>query len=392
MLWTSSNTRGKFWEVNSFVSYNFRRNVMKKLGALPDRLLHQMIDSGFINGSSSNHVGPASFDLCVSNEMYRVNGMFQPRIGETIRHLLTRLDSQRHKLGMPFEREVVYLVRLNESLKLPHGVYGYCNPKSSTGRHDVHIRVLADGVPRYDAVTPSGFVGELWAVIIARSYPVIISSGEPLSQLRLFNADTRLSEEEIEIAFTKHGLLHTLDGESISYNDVKIRDNDGSIILTLDLKSEIAGYKCSGEQRILDFSKGKNTHDSESFFEQIKVCGDHVRLRRGEFYILSTAEAVRVPPTLACEMVPMDERSGEFRSHYAGFIDPGWGYGKEGDGKGRPLTLEVRPFEDLVMFDKHPIAKIKFERMSEVPDKHYDSKAVSNYCTQDGPKLAKHFK
>ena len=365
---------------------------MKKLGALPDRMLHQMLEAGFIKGSSPNHVGPASLDLCVSNEMYRVNGMFQPRIGENIRSLIDRLDTRRHKLGMPFERDVVYLVRLNETLKLLSGVYGYCNPKSSTGRHDVHIRVLADGVPRYDAVTPAGFEGELWAVIIARSYPVIISSGEPLSQLRLFNADTRLSEEEIEIAFTQHRLLHTLSGENISYDDVKIRDNDGSIILTLDLKRDIVGYKCSGEQRILDFSRGKNTHDSENFFEPIKVSGDCVRLRRGEFYILSTVEAVRVPPELACEVVPMDERSGEFRSHYAGFIDPGWGYGKDGDGKGRPLTLEVRPFEDLVMFDKHPIAKIKFERMSEVPDKHYDSKAVSNYCQQDGPKLAKHFK
>ncbi|MFZ2706806.1 MAG: 2'-deoxycytidine 5'-triphosphate deaminase, partial [Minisyncoccia bacterium] len=148
--------------------------MSKKLGALPDRILHEMISVEFIKGSLPEHVGPASLDLCVSEEMYRVNGMFQPKMGEPIRALIKRLDVRPHQEGVPFEREVVYLVRLKESLKLLHGVYGYCNPKSSTGRHDVHTRVLADGVPRYDAVTPAGFEGELWAVIIPHSYPVII--------------------------------------------------------------------------------------------------------------------------------------------------------------------------------------------------------------------------
>jgi dCTP deaminase len=116
-----------------------------------------------------------------------------------------------------------------------------------------------------------------------------------------------------------------------------------------------------------------------------------VYLKKGAFYILSTNEAVRVPPELACEMVPMDERSGEFRSHYAGFIDPGWGWGEKGEGKGRPLTLEVRPFEDLIVRHGQPIAKIKFERVNEVPVAAYDSMG-SNYIKQSGPKLAKHFK
>ncbi|OHA83497.1 MAG: hypothetical protein A2937_00100 [Candidatus Yonathbacteria bacterium RIFCSPLOWO2_01_FULL_47_33b] len=366
--------------------------MSKNLGALPDSLLQDLVDAGFIKGASSRNIGPASLDLCISDEVYRVNGMFQPRIGETIRSLIERLDARQHVVGAPFEREVVYLARLNESLTLPQGVYGYCNPKSSTGRHDVHVRVLADGVPRYDAVTPTGFLGELWAVIISRSYPVIIPTGEPLSQLRLFNANTRLSEEEIEIAFSRWKLLHTLSGEELSYGDVQIRDDDGSIILTLDLDSAVAGYEYTGRQRILDFSQGKKAYDAEDFFEPINVCGERIYLRRGGFYILSTAEAVRVPPCLACEMVPMDERSGEFRSHYAGFIDPGWGYGKDGEGKGRPLTLEVRPFEDLVIFKNHPIAKIKFEQMTKPPILHYDEKAECNYGNQSGPKLAKHFK
>ena len=126
-------------------------------------------------------------------------------------------------------------------------------------------------------------------------------------------------------------------------------------------------------------------------FEPVKIEDGALRLKRDKFYILSGAERVRIPPTLASEMVPMDERSGDFRSHYAGFLDPGWGWGQDGEGKGRPFTLEVRPFEDLVVRPGQPIAKIRFERMSEEPHFHYDTKA-SNYLTQMGPKLGKQFR
>ena len=367
--------------------------MSNKLGALPDSLLHEMVASGkFIKGADPKNIGPASLDLCVSEEVYRVNGMFLPRVGETIRGLISRLDARPHQNSAPFEHEVAYLARLNESLALPRSVYGYCNPKSSTGRHDVHVRILADGVPSYDSVQPNGFSGDLWAVIIARSYSVIIPTGEPLSQLRLFNADTRLSEEEIEVMFSRWNPLYTLAGKRIAYDEVLVRDNDGSISLTLDLESEIVGWEYSGQQRILDFTQGKKAYDSRDFFRPIVAHDGRIHLRRGGFYILSTAEAVRVPPCLACEMVSVSARRGEFRAHYAGFIDPGWGYGKDGNGKGRPLTLEVRPFEDLVILKNQPIANIGFERMTQVPDLHYDEKVECNYGTQSGPKLAKHFK
>lgn len=378
--------------VNSFVIYNFGRNRMKNLGALPDWMLHDMRDAGFIRGSSQERVSPASLDLCLSEEIYRVNGMFLPRTGETIRSLLSRLDARPHKGGAPFEHEVTYLARLNESLSLQRDVYGYCNPKSSTGRNDVHVRALADGVPSYDTVDPAGFSGDLWAVVVPRAYPVIIEPMEPLNQLRLFNADTRLSKEEVEVMFAKWKPLYTLGGECINFIDAISRDKDGSISLTLDLESSVVGWEYTGQQTILDFSQGKKAYESTDFFRPIAVHNSRVHLRRGGFYILSTAEAVRVPPSFACEMVPVDSRMGEFRAHYAGFIDPGWGYGKDGEGKGRPLTLEVRPFEDLVIMKKQPIAKIKFERMMALPELHYDAKGDSNYCTQDGPKLAKHFK
>ena len=158
----------------------------------------------------------------------------------------------------------------------------------------------------------------------------------------------------------------------------------------MDLSADVLGYVGRPTREALDLAKIKH-YSASRFFKPLKKVGSYVYLKKNEFYILSTSESVRVPPELACEMVPMDERSGEFRSHYAGFIDPGWGWGATGEGQGRPLTLEVRPFEDLIVRHHQPIAKIKFEKMAELPDTVYDA-LPSNYLKQTGPKLAKQFK
>jgi dCTP deaminase len=189
----------------------------------------------------------------------------------------------------------------------------------------------------------------------------------------------------------KHKLLwRQKNASAYDYEDITVRDNDGSLILTLDLESECLGYEGIVSDAVIDLSKIKH-YDHKKFFKPVKKKGDFVYLKKDAFYILSTHEGVRVPPELSCEMVSMDDRSGEFRSHYAGFIDPGWGWGKTGEGKGRPLTLEVRPFEDIIVRQGQPIGKIKFERMTEVPELVYDATS-SNYIVQSGPKLAKHFK
>lgn len=366
--------------------------MTKLFGALPDTRLSELMNSGAILGAKEENVSPASLDLSLSSEIYRINGVFQPRVGESVLDAMSRLDARPHNLSLPLEYEVVYLAKLNESLVLPSDVYGYCNPKSSTGRHDLHVRIIADGIPRYDTIAPKGFSGDLWAIIVPRSYPVILPEGQPISQLRLFNKDTRFTEKDLQETFSKHQMLFTLKGEPIPSSEVAIGDNDGSVMLTLDLESPISGYRYIGRKNVLDFGKGVNSYEYSEFFEPIEVKNGFTLLRKGEFYILSTAEAVSIPPEFASEMVPMDERSGEFRSHYAGFLDPGWGYGKNGEGKGRPFTLEVRPFEDMIVSNHHPIARIKFEKMSEVPKVHYDARSGSNYNIQNGPKLAKHFK
>jgi len=365
---------------------------MKKIGALPSQMIGEMMNAGFISGTEKieNNINPASLDLSISEEIYRVEGIFQPRPNEKVRDILELIGAIPQKLDAVFERDRTYLARLNEKLKFPKTVYGYANPKSSTGRNDIHVRVLTDGVSRYDVI-PSEYCGESWLAVKPKSYPIKLSFGEKLSQLRFFNADTRFNETELEIAMARDKLLwYPLENRVLDYSEIKIRDNDGSIILTLDLTTDIVCYECLGSEKILDFSK-RRCNPEDFFSALIKKKNGYVFLKKGGFYILSTREAVRIPPHLACEMVPMDERSGEFRSHYAGFIDPGWGWGKSGEGKGRQLTLELRPFEDIIVRDNQPICKIKFERMADVPDKLYDEMSNSNYVEQKGPCLSKHF-
>ena len=347
------------------------------------------MEASFISGADVSNVNPGSLDLSLSDEIYRVEGVFLPHPGERIRELLKKINHTPHVFEDTLERDATYLVKLNETFALPAEVYGYCNPKSSTGRNDVHVRVLADGVSRYDMI-PRGYKGELWLAVQPNSYPIRVNEKITLVQLRLFNHDTRLSELELEAVMKKDDLLFDSHGKPISYDRLKIKDGDGSIILRLDIEHDPIGYVCFGARETVDFSK-LHFYKSDTFFKKVEREGDYLRLSKGGFYILSSKEAVRIPPYLACEMVPMDERSGEFRSHYAGFIDPGWGYGKDGEGKGRSLTLEVRPFENMIVREKQVIAKIRFERMMEIPDMLYDAAEKSNYTAQSGAQLSKHF-
>lgn len=360
-------------------------------GALPAQQIQAFMEARYIAGAQTVHVSPASLDLTLSNEIYEINGLLLPRAGEKIRDLLRLMDAVQTDFSNPCQAEKLYLVKLNESLALPDTVYGYCNPKSSTGRLDVHVRVLADGVPRYDSVTPKGFAGELWVAIIPQSFSVQLHAGTPLTQLRLFTADTRFSETDLQHAMAEGLVYHRTTGEKLSYDDLVTNDQDGAVVLTALVEDGLCGYECiAGPHDVVDVANIAH-YEASRFFKPLIIENGALRLKRDRFYILSGAEAVRILPTLASEMVPMDERSGDFRSHYAGFLDPGWGYGADGAGKGRPFTLEVRPFEDLVVRPGQPIAKIRFERMAETPDFHYDTKQ-SNYLIQSGPKLGKQFK
>ena len=364
----------------------------KSKGALSAEQIRELIEAGYITGAGVDHISPASLDLTLSDEAYQIAGLLLPRFGETVRETLELMKPTPVDLEKPLQAHQMYLIRCAEQLALPNQVYGYCNPKSSTGRLDTHVRVLADGVPRYDSVTPGGYQGELWLAIHPQSFALQVHPGTPLTQLRLFTADTSLSELELEIALRRDKLLYRPEGEEvITYEELVAHDKDGALLLTALIGgTEISGYECVADPTlVVDVAKVRG-YQADDFFAPIYEKNGVLQLSRNKFYILSTAEYVRIPPTLASEMVPMDERSGDFRSHYAGFLDPGWGWGESGEGTGRPFTLEVRPFEDIVVRREQPIAKIRFERMAREPAVHYDTK-TSNYLTQSGPKLAKQF-
>jgi len=269
-------------------------------GALPSQTIAKMVKAGVIKGSEEKNIRPASLDLSVSDEIYKVEGVFQPKPEETVRQVLEQIKKQDHSIDHPLGRDQMYVARLNESLTLPKGVYAFCNPKSTSGRIDMHVRLIADGVSRYDAITP-GFQGELWISLVPKTFPIKLYEGVTLNQLRFFTGDTRLSELEIELALASEKLLW--NDHALLYDELSIKDNDGSLVLSLDLQNDILGYKGKPVDEAVDLSNIKH-YDREAFFEHIKKNGDFVYLEQGAFYILSTFEAVRVPPSLAGTVLP----------------------------------------------------------------------------------------
>ena len=370
--------------------------MSKRLGALPRQVIRDMIHGGFVQNASEENLQPSSLDLGISDEgeIYRVSSTFTPRTGEPVIEAAKRLaDIEPYDIKLPLELDVTYLVRLNETLVLPSSVYAYANPKSTSGRNDVHVRMLADGMQRFDSAGMRGYKGSLWALVTPHSFRVKIHPRDTLLQMRFFNGDTRFSrEEEIEIAYQQHQLLFDEGGEFIEYSRIKIRDQDGSIILTVNLSADLVGYRCEKKHNVLDFAR--KDHDPEEFFTPIhRPKNGRLRLRKGDFYIFFTKECPRVPPLFAAEMRPVDVRAGEYRSHYAGYIDPGWGHGRDGSVKGQPLVLEMRPHEDdLTLEDGKAVCKLDYERMTEEPDLVYGEGGLgSHYFRQFGPRLSKHF-
>ena len=333
---------------------------------------------------------PASLDLAITSEVYRIEDIFLPRPGESVRDILKLGHPTAHHLSHPLERNVTYLARLQESFFLPSDIFCFFNPKSSTGRVDIQVRVVADSISRFDTIMPGGYSGELWLLITPRSFPVLLIAGESLSQVRFFNYDSVLGHAGLQAEYEKTPLIWDGAGVSLPFTS-HCMDADNNLLLTVDLSQDFIGWECLGVNKILDLSKRKSYRPME-FFNPVRREGDHVHLHQGGMYILYTTERVLVPPHLSCEIVPMDERTGEFRAHYAGFVDPGWGYGRSGELKGRRLVLELRPFEDIVLRDRQPVTKIRYASLASLPATLYDT-LDSNYTSDPRQEqgLSKHF-
>ncbi len=362
----------------------------KYTGALPSQHLFSLIGDHFIVADRSN-IKPASLDLTIGDEIYEIEGTFQVQQGSSVYSVLQQIKKKKLLPHHPLRKNRYYIVKINEVFNFPSSVYGYANPKSTTGRLDIHARLLADGVPQYDAIS-SGFRGDCWILIKPQSFSILLKPGTSLNQMRLFYSDRRLNKFALEAMMQREGLLFTPQGERMFYKDMQIQDSPDSIVLCLDVKKgdkgEPIGYRAKNTAEVIEYDKKYKAGD---FFEAIETDQNgRILLCKDSFSILSSIEHVSVPQSLACEMASIDDRFGEFRSHYAGFIDPGWGWLPNGSATGRPLTLEVRTFEKMYAYHGQPIARIKFEELADVPEINYDS-IPSNYTKQSKAKLAKQF-
>jgi dCTP deaminase len=361
-------------------------------GVLPKQDLLELAQAGFVKGIGPEYFNPASIDLPLSAEAYRLETVYLPRANETVRSLLPGMGAQRHDLAHALEVGVQYLVRveLEEGSHLPDCVYGYANPKSSTGRLGLFCRTMADRVPMYDSLKGvtklGGWAGELWVLISTEYFPVLLTPGLAVSQMRFFNGKAFLDTLDMEIAVEKHGLLYGPRAEKIPFRDMALHSD--SIYLTLRV-GEGMGFECVPTRKVLDLRR--RDYDPADFFRPVVARNGSVKLSKGRFYILTTGERVMVPPNLSAELRAIDVRLGEFRTHAAGYIDPGWGYGKDGGACGRPITLEIIMLEDRSFRDGEQVARIRYERMKDVPSTLYDD-AASNYVQQENARLSKHFK
>lgn len=354
-------------------------------GIFNDRLLREALASGVILGADPARLQPASLDLTLGSRAWRIRASFLP--GDTTR-VQDRLDDTliMHEIdlggGAVLEKDCVYLVELRERLALPEDVSGHANPKSSTGRIDVFVRLVTDYSAAFERVR-AGYHGPLYAEISPRTFSIKVRSGSALNQLRLHRGREVLEDAALSA-------LH--DGQALASSTARI---EGGLTLTAQIAGraeEVIGWRARRHAGLIDVDQPGGL-DPVGYWEPVRPGPEQrIILDPGEFYILASKEWLRIPDTLAAEMVAIDPLLGEFRAHYAGFFDPGFGCGETGTGNGSRAVLEVRGHEaPFILEDGQPVARLVYEALAEVPETLYGSGLSSNYQGQ-GLKLSKHFR
>ncbi|MEM9278526.1 MAG: 2'-deoxycytidine 5'-triphosphate deaminase [Pseudomonadota bacterium] len=362
--------------------------MKRQTGILPDQAIAKLHADGRLVSASelnSDQIQPASLDLRLGTKAYRIRASFLPGKDCTVEQKLERFKLHELDLenGAILETGCVYLVPLLESADLPSDISASANPKSSTGRLDIFTRVIVDHSQAFDQI-PSGYSGPLYLEISPSTFPVVVRTGSRLSQIRFRNGHTMLNDEEL-LALHNHETLVATAEPNIH--------NQG-IGLSIDLSGDengLVGYRGKRHTGLVDVDK-KAANEVLDFWEPIYNHGtSDLVLDPDEFYILVSQEAVHVPPLYAAEMVPFDPLVGEFRVHYAGFFDPGFGHVHAG-GLGARGVLEVRSHEvPFILEHGQLVGRLVYEHMLEKPGKLYGTDLGSNYQAQ-GLKLSKHFK
>ncbi len=353
------------------------------MGVLSSQQLRRLISESAIGADRPVEPGqlqPASLDLRLGGFAVRVRASFLAGRGQTVEDRLPDFEMHRFRLegGAVLEKGCVYLVPLVERLRLPPRVEGVANAKSSTGRLDLLTRTICDGGTEFDRIPP-GYQGPLWAEICPRSFSVLVRPGMRLNQLRLREGEARLSDKELR---TLHKRVPLVSGTEAVIDD--------GLAFSVDLAGEgYAGWRAKPHTGVVDLSRIGH-YSPRDFWEQVYPDNRRIVLDPGAFYILMSREAVTIPPDHAAEMAPYLAMVGEFRVHYAGFFDPGFGHGEAGAGSRG--VLEVRCHEAPFALEHGQIVgRLLYERMAEVPDQLYGKGIASNYQGQ-GLKLSKHFR
>jgi dCTP deaminase len=354
-------------------------------GVLPDSALRRLILEGAIAADTpitDEQVQPASLDLRLGTVVYRLRASFLTGAGRRVAERLPEFEMHRMDLsaGAVLEKGCVYLVPLAERVTLPDDVQGVANAKSSTGRLDLLTRTICDGGTEFDRIAP-GYRGPLYAEICPRSFSILVRPGMRLNQLRLRDGDARLDDAALA---RLHAGTALVDHEPVI---------DGGLAFSVDLRPEgtdLVGYRAKPHTGLIDLDR-IGGYAAADYWEEVRTCDGRIILDPGAFYILVSREAVTVPPGHAAEMAPYLAMAGEFRVHYAGFFDPGFGVSSAG-GHGSRGVLEVRCHEAPFALEHGQIVgRLVYERMQTAPDRLYGSGIASNYQGQ-GLKLAKQFR
>lgn len=364
-------------------------------GILPSQEIRALVENGKICSAveiRDDQIQPSSIDLRLSHEAYRVRASFLPGKSTTLLRKATSSGMLTNTLDISnptlLERGVIYVIPLMESLALPSDVHGIANPKSSTGRLDIFTRLITESGDEFERVR-RGYNGKLYIEVLSQTFPIIVQAGMTLNQLRFGRGrleaagDSRLKQLE------EHNTLLDVNEDS-GQSSI-----DRGLRVTVDLQgngSGIVAYQARKTSPPIDLSR-IHYYDIPDFWTPIyKNELVPFVLEPGEFYILASKQRVRVPPDFAAEMLPYDLATQEFRVHYAGFFDPGFGYGAQGEIPGTRAVLEVRASQmPILLEDDQFVGRLNYYKMSKTPDKVYGGTIGSNY-QQQGLALSKQFK
>jgi dCTP deaminase len=365
-------------------------------GVFAHQHLEEAVSDGIVQSDSPippSYIQPASIDLRLGEVAYSVRCSFLPG-HDSVEGKLTHSELKNDEFDLTGDGAVLdvnrpYLIPLQERLRLPNAVRAKANPKSSTGRADVFTRVITDYGDRFDEIA-AGYEGPLYLEVVPLSFPIRVCQGLSLNQLRLVVGKTALSDDEIRDWHATRDPLLFMDGKPAQVEQLVL---SGGLFLGLDLHGDSkrrVGYRARQNAPKLNMSFHK--HRPNRYWESVECeRGSQIVLDSQRFYLLMSSEAVSIPPGLASEMTAYDPTSGELRTHYAGFFDPGFGYDAAGESIGSRAALEVRAHDVPFMIEQgQRVCKLTFDRMLAEPDQLYGEGINSNYQRQEET-LSKHF-